>query len=181
MPLLATMLLILSSTAVPTSAWAQGRAFRFDHELFSITLPRGWFAAEHLPTSLRPLPDGALAKLRDAHQVVFADAAGNYFIVFADEGTELQADAFWTLRARDGGRVAIVNEGAPCKPAAHPDPVSDDACAAGNGKFEIGCPAVKIGGHYFAFLFGNTKSEIGVSLAPFRSIIATFETRRTSR
>lgn len=58
------------------------------------------------------------------------------------------------------------------------DPAYEGACTAGNGTLEIVTfPALEIRGHTYAFSFGNTEREVGVDLAPFRTILGSFRAR----
>ena len=145
----------------------------FRHERFTIELPAGWRLARPSVAGGRfrfvPVPQGG--EDTSGHEVSFADANGNFFVIVIDADMEPEVDALWRVRpGPDGTMVRIEEEGGRCSRPA--DPSYEGPCAAGDGLLQVGTiPALAIRGHAYVFWFGNTGKESGVDLEPFRAIL----------
>ena len=172
----AAAIAFLLAWAPPALARPASRVIR--NARFELVLPPGWFVAEPRPDRRgRRFAPARRAPRADARVLHFADGRGAYLSVFVDHASDFEADAIWNVRvAADAASVEVAAEGEPCGTAAVAGP--HGPCSAGNGTLEIGTiPPLKLRGHTYAFLFGNTRREHDVDLDPFRWILRSFRAR----
>jgi hypothetical protein len=174
--------LLLAAALVASLAPAPARAARyatFQHERFTLRLPAGWFVADWRQgsTGRRAVPAKKPRAAASAPIVIVADRRGNYLSIFVDHANDVELDAVWTVHpGPDGATVEIGAEGKTCERGS-PSP-TQGPCSQGNGTLEIGTlPALKLNGHRYAFEFGNTQREKGVTLDTFRWLLQGFRTR----
>jgi hypothetical protein len=174
--------LALAAALVASLAPAPARAARyatFQHQRFTLRLPVGWFVADWRQgsTGRYAAPAKKPRAAASASIVVVADHRGNYLSIFVDHANDVELDAVWTVRpGADGATVEIGAEGHTCQRGS-PTP-TQGPCSQGNGTLEIGTlPSLKLRGHAYAFEFGNTKREKGVTLDAFRWLLQGFRAR----
>jgi hypothetical protein len=175
-PLLLAALLVVALAPSPAHA---GKYRTFQHERFTVRLPGGWFVADWKPgpSGRRAVPARKPGAAASARVVVVADHRGNYLSIFVDHANDVELDAVWTVRpGPDGATVEVAAEGKLCERGSG-SPMQGP-CSQGNRTLEIGTlPALKLRGHAYAFEFGNTQRETGVSLDPFRWLLQGFQAR----
>jgi hypothetical protein len=97
------------------------------------------------------------------------------------EATEVAGDALWrcdldatgrALAACHEERACTVQERQDC--LAHPDSEEGCLCTAGDGRLHVWAIAGEVNGANTCFLFGHTRSESGVDLAVFRTLLKSF-------
>jgi hypothetical protein len=174
--------LAVAAALVASLAPAPARAARyatFQHERFTLRLPTGWFVADWKQgsTGRRAVPAKKPRRSASASVVVVADHRGNYLSIFIDHANDAELDAVWTVRAgSDGATVEIGAEGQTCD-RANPS-LTQGPCSQGNGTLEIGTlPSLKLRGHAYAFQFGNSQREKGVTLDTYRWLLQGFRAR----
>jgi hypothetical protein len=167
------VLALLALCSAPAPAQARGAGNRtFHHDRFTLLLPPGWWVADWRPgpPARRFAPARKPRAAASARVVHFADGRGDFLTVHVDHANDGEADAVWTLKAREGDSLEVGAE-TPCERGRGP-------CSAGNGTLEI-CtlPAVELRGHRFSFQFGNVRRESGVALDTFRWMLQEFRAR----
>ncbi len=170
-----------SRASVAQASRAKHATRRFEHRAYTIRFPVDWYPAKFDPADGQHKrdPNVEAAQLAEDGQATFADGHGNHFAVYVDQAGDFDADAVWLLGpASDGRGVILAAEGSMCqKSAPQSDAESEEPCPAGDNRLSLGAPAIEIRGHYFSFLFGNTKKEHGVPLQVFRDIIRSFKAK----
>lgn len=166
-----------AAAPAPERARHAGAPRRFTQRLFELELPAGWERVRHEDS-------GRVAASGPTNVVRFEDGRGRYLVVAFDHaGSEVAADAVWTLEASpDGAGLRVVAEEPPCRRARFASSeeamnAPDDGCPEGDGRLAILAVAPELRGHRFVFLFGDAAREAGVDPRPFRAALASFRAR----
>lgn len=146
---------ILAATAVTVAAVAvttgedpvatpTPKPERFDEKEWVIDVPDGWQREVITPDA-------------DAKKAIrYTGPNGEYFIVAIDPlGSGLAYDALWRYKVK-GDRFTIVDT-YDCTSADDQDCIDDDDRFDAYILWEAGADPVKVGGHTWYFLFGNTQ------------------------
>jgi hypothetical protein len=123
---------------------------------WTIVTPAAWTSADITATA-------------DAKKAVrYSDANGNYFIVAIDPtGSDFAADTVWQYKVI-GSRFRVTAK-TPCVSTEGSGCSTDDARFDGYLMWKTGTTPLKVGGHTWYFIFGNTKTK-SVTLRTYEQI-----------